>query len=136
MKGKVMDMGTERHDASSRPRDHILTTFSSRMFRHRSDHLRCNMGGSRVRAGALSCCKDPPLGRDTPVGEGSLQMHTPLGPDGLWKTGQRVPVSGIWIDQYGAISHHSASSTFPPCIDRKGECAYRELIQEDVRLVA
>ncbi|MBP1326396.1 hypothetical protein JOF28_001628 [Leucobacter exalbidus] len=63
-------------------------------------------------------------------------MHTPKGPNGEWKTGQRVPVSGQWVDQYGVVTHHTAHGTFPPCIDRKGETAYRELIQEDVRLVA
>lgn len=70
------------------------------------------------------------------VGEGSDIMHTPKGPNGEWKTGQRVPVTGIWSDQYGMTTIHTVGGTFPPCIDRKGECAYRELIQEDVRLVA
>lgn len=51
----------------------------------------------------------------------------PLGPDGLWKTGQRVPFTGIWIDQFGASSHHEEGGTFPTCIGRKRECAYRYL---------
>lgn len=131
-------MNASYRNADKVPRDHILTThFSECRHRHRfgSANLACNREGSRVRAGALSRCNDPPP-RNTQVGERSVQMHTPLGPDGLWKTGQRVPVAGIWIDQYGSPSYHAASSTFPPCTDRKGECAYRELIQEDIRLVA
>lgn len=51
--------------------------------------------------------------------------HWPKGPDDSWKTGQRVPYTGHWIDQYGSVSHFTVGSTFPPCIDRKGECAYR-----------
>jgi hypothetical protein len=54
--------------------------------------------------------------------------HRPKGPNGTWKTGQRVPVSGTWADQYGLITHHTAGSTFPPCLDRKGECANRRLV--------
>lgn len=42
-----------------------------------------------------------------------------------WKTGQRVPFTGNWVDQYGVISHHAEHATFPPCIGRKGECAWR-----------
>jgi hypothetical protein len=42
-----------------------------------------------------------------------------------WKTGQRVAVPGAYVDQYGVVSHHTAHATFPPCIGRKGECAYR-----------
>lgn len=57
-------------------------------------------------------------------------MRVPLGPDGAWKTGQRVPNSGIWIDQYGVRTHHQLGATFPPCIDRKGECAYRHMSAE------
>jgi len=60
-----------------------------------------------------------------------MMAHPPLGPDGLFKTGQRVPVSGMWMDQYGVVTHHAEHATFPPCIDRKGECAFRELVQED-----
>ena len=59
----------------------------------------------------------------------STRSHVPQGPDGTWKTGQRVPFSGSWSDQYGHVSWHDAGSTFPPCIDRKGECAFRFLIQ-------
>ena len=54
--------------------------------------------------------------------------HVPLGPGGTWKTGQRVPDSGQWVDQYGEIDNFSAGSTIPPCIARKGECAYRSQV--------
>ncbi|MFB7949713.1 hypothetical protein ACFC6L_32940 [Kitasatospora phosalacinea] len=53
------------------------------------------------------------------------KKRTPLGPNGTWKTGQRVPATGHYQDQYGRVSHHEEADTFPPCIDRKGECAYR-----------
>lgn len=43
------------------------------------------------------------------------------------KTGQRVPFTGYYTDQYGYVSLHQAHATFPPCIGRKGECAYRTL---------
>lgn len=51
--------------------------------------------------------------------------HQPKGPLGTWKTGQRVPESGYYVDQYGSTSLHEAGGTFPPCIGREGECAYR-----------
>lgn len=57
------------------------------------------------------------------------RTHVPQGPDGTWKTGQRVPFAGNWADQYGAVTFHDVNSTFPPCIDRKGECAYRYLVE-------
>jgi hypothetical protein len=44
---------------------------------------------------------------------------------GQWKTGQRVSVTDHYVDQHGFVSHHEAHCTFPPCIGRKGECAYR-----------
>lgn len=50
----------------------------------------------------------------------------PKGPGGTWKTGQRVPFDAEWIDQYGAICFIPAHHTFPPCLWRKGECAYRK----------
>lgn len=46
-----------------------------------------------------------------------------------WKTGQRVPATGIYVDQYGVHSYHVQYRTFPPCIGRKGECAYRRLVR-------
>lgn len=42
-----------------------------------------------------------------------------------WKTGQRVPAPGLWKDQHGYVSQHAPGATFPPCIGRKGECAWR-----------
>ena len=49
----------------------------------------------------------------------------PLGRGGTWKTGQRVPYTGYWRDQYGVVTHHEVHGTFTPCLNRKGECAYR-----------
>jgi hypothetical protein len=46
-----------------------------------------------------------------------------------WKTGMRVPVTDNYVDQYGVISFHLAHHTFPPCIGRKGECAYRTIVR-------
>lgn len=43
----------------------------------------------------------------------------------VWKTGQRVAVTGAYVDQFGVVSRHEAHGTFPPCVGRKGECAYR-----------
>jgi len=42
-----------------------------------------------------------------------------------WKTGQRVPWTGFWADQFGDVTWFAAGHTFPPCIDRKSECAFR-----------
>lgn len=55
--------------------------------------------------------------------------RVPLGPNETWKSGQRVPESGYYADQYGVVSWHDRYSTFPPCIGRKGEGAYRRLVQ-------
>lgn len=49
----------------------------------------------------------------------------PLGPGGTYKTGQRVPFAGYWTDQFGVTTFHESGTTFPPCIWRKGTCAYR-----------
>ncbi len=49
----------------------------------------------------------------------------PLGPNGTFKTGQRVPAEGAWVDQFGTVTSHEEGATFPPCIGRKGTCAYR-----------
>ncbi|GAB3396836.1 hypothetical protein GCM10027568_31790 [Humibacter soli] len=65
-----------------------------------------------------------------------MREHEPKGPNGSWKTGQRVPETGNWFDQYGEVGHFVAGRTFPPCIDRKGECAYRYLIVEDAAATA
>lgn len=61
--------------------------------------------------------------------------HHPLGPAGTWKTGQRVPNSAYWIDQYGVITQHDAGTTFPPCIGRKGEGAFRRLVSKVSRAI-
>jgi len=61
----------------------------------------------------------------------SSGRHLPKGPSGTWKTGQRVPESGNWVDQHGSSQYFTRGSTFPPCIDRKGECANRFLVAED-----
>lgn len=58
-----------------------------------------------------------------------MSRRRPLGPDGSYKTGQRVPFSGVWVDQYGVTTNHTVGATFPPCIGRKGECAYRRLLR-------
>lgn len=58
-----------------------------------------------------------------------MRFHEPKGPDGAWKTGQRVPFTGAYVDQYGVVTNHEVGATFAPCIDRKGECAYRHLIE-------
>lgn len=65
-----------------------------------------------------------------------MYKHYPLGPDGSWKTGQRVPVEGDWTDQYGDVSRFDKGTTFPPCIDRKGECAFRYLIDDEAAATA
>jgi hypothetical protein len=57
----------------------------------------------------------------------SRSGHHPKGPGDTWKTGQRVPVTGVYRDQHRVTSFHEAGATFPPCIGRKGECAYRHL---------
>lgn len=55
-------------------------------------------------------------------------FHQGKGPGGTYKTGQRVPTTGRWVDQHGVTSWHAAGATFPPCIGRKGECANRKPI--------
>lgn len=55
--------------------------------------------------------------------------NRPLGPGGTWKTGQRVPQAGHYTDQYGVVTTHYEGGTFPPCVGRKGECAFRRLAQ-------
>lgn len=52
-------------------------------------------------------------------------MSTPNPITGTYKTGQRVPQTGYYRDQYGVVSHHEAHRTFPPCIGRSGACAHR-----------
>jgi hypothetical protein len=52
-----------------------------------------------------------------------VEQPVPLNP--VYKTGMRVPVSGFYRDQHGVVTYHEAHHTFPPCIGRKGECAFR-----------
>jgi hypothetical protein len=59
----------------------------------------------------------------------SSKTHKPKGKNGAWKTGQRVPVSGSYADQYGDVVWFEQNHTFPPCIGRKGENADRHLIE-------
>lgn len=112
-------------------RAHILPTFFFNRHRKRTVNEVYN-GGVLATRGPLRCTDPPQMEQVSPVGERGLLMHTPKGPDGLWKTGQRVPVSGLWLDQYGVITYHALGATFPPCIDRKGECAYRDLVEEEM----
>lgn len=63
-------------------------------------------------------------------------LHRPLGREGKWKTGQRAPMAGFWKDQYGSTAYFEKGATFPPCIDRKGTCAFRELISNNAREAA
>jgi hypothetical protein len=55
-------------------------------------------------------------------------MSTNPPTDPVYKTGMRVPVDGVYEDQHGTRSFHAAHRTFPPCIDHKGEAAFRRLI--------
>lgn len=56
----------------------------------------------------------------------SQSRHKPKGPNGTWKTGQRVPWSGHYADQFRVVTYHDRGTTFPPCIGRKGTGAYRK----------
>lgn len=55
--------------------------------------------------------------------------HEPLGPSGEWKTGQRVPDDGDYVDQFGLVTYHERGRTFPPALDRKGTCAFRVQVE-------
>jgi hypothetical protein len=46
-------------------------------------------------------------------------FHHPIAGD-RWKTGQRVPVEGFWIDQHNVITYHEAHRTFPPLRREEG----------------
>lgn len=61
----------------------------------------------------------------------ATKRHLPLGPNGTWKTGQRVPTSGIYVDQYGLVSEHDEHDIFLFCVGfgRKGEVAFRFLVE-------
>ena len=55
--------------------------------------------------------------------------NRPLGPNNSWKTGQRVPFTGNYRDQYGQVNHFEENTTFPPVVARKGgECAFRHFV--------
>jgi len=59
-------------------------------------------------------------------------MQQMLFPEAMvFKTGERVKMSGDYVDQTGSISHHHIHKTFPPTNgkNRKRECAYRTLLQ-------
>lgn len=57
-------------------------------------------------------------------------MGRPLGPNGTWKTGQRVPFTGFWCDQYGQVNFFEKHSTFPPVVAHDGgPVAYRTFIK-------
>jgi hypothetical protein len=47
----------------------------------------------------------------------------------VYKTGKRVPFRGHYVDQYGVVTRHEAHRTFPPCIGRKSECAFRTFVK-------
>lgn len=64
------------------------------------------------------------------------KKHYPLGPGRSWKTGQRVPTTGTYVDQHGVPSHHDEHDTFPPCVGRKGEVAYRWLVKAAGRVAS
>lgn len=100
-----------RHEVSAPETSRILATHS---------------GGPRVAAGTPRLSL---VGSARKSKERKMLKHFPQGPDGAWKTGQRVPFDGKWADQYGLVSFHERGATFPPCIDRKAECAYRYLVE-------
>lgn len=56
-----------------------------------------------------------------------MTVSTPKS-EAVWKTGMRVPVDGVYEDQFGTRTFHAAHRTFPPCVDHKGEAAYRHLV--------
>jgi hypothetical protein len=61
-----------------------------------------------------------------------MRKHRPQGPGESWKTGQRVPETGVYTDQYGLVQHFEVATTFPPCmnLDDVSECAFRVLVDE------
>jgi len=46
------------------------------------------------------------------------RKHSPLGPNDSWKTGQRVPSTGNYRNQYGQVVRFDIGTTFPPCVGR------------------
>jgi hypothetical protein len=59
--------------------------------------------------------------------------HRPKGPNSTWKTGQRVPATGRWVDQNGTPTWHQKGDTFPPTAGSGwctgGEVAFRRLAE-------
>lgn len=54
-----------------------------------------------------------------------MRKHSPRGPLGRWKTGQRVYMAGRYVDQYGAPYYFDLGTTFPPTrYGRKSVCGY------------
>lgn len=95
------------------------------------------LGHRKLQDGHAQSLRPPALGRSRyPNGVADLRekgqimprKKRPLGPNGSWKTGQRVPEDGNWKDQYGTVSTHYEGDTFPPCVHRQGECAFRERV--------
>lgn len=58
-------------------------------------------------------------------------QHRPLGPGGTYKTGQRVPFTAFWVDQFGTVTHYTAGTTFLSCHGRRRECAYRKPLDQN-----
>lgn len=88
-------------------------------------HRLTRADGRRERLGRPTA--DPTSERG---GENRMTVRRePLGAGGTWKTGQRVAQTGWYRDQHNVVSHHDKGATFPPCIGRKGECAFRHLIK-------
>jgi hypothetical protein len=44
----------------------------------------------------------------------NTRSTTPKGPGGSWKTGQRVPYTGWWRNNFGQQCHFAQGATFPP----------------------
>ena len=65
------------------------------------------------------------------VGEGEINMHchAPLPESALYKTGEKVPISGNWEDQHEWVDRFESETTFPPSTDCDGPCVYRYWVQ-------
>ncbi len=50
----------------------------------------------------------------------SVKGHRPKGPNGTWKTGQRCPQRGWWVDERLNVCFFEERSTFPPSPGRNG----------------
>ena len=46
--------------------------------------------------------------------EQKMRVKSPKGIGGRWKTGQRVPAAGMYVDQFGVPYHFELGATFPP----------------------